>query len=189
MKKYQIIYADPPWSFGDRVRSKGKGGYFYSLEDKHYKPMPTQDICALRVKEISDDTAVLLIWTTDAHLPDCLEVIKAWGFIYKTVAFHWLKKEKSGKDVCFMGKWTMKSSEICLLATKGTAHKLLKSRKVRQLTRAIRTAHSTKPKEIREKINELFGDIPKIELFARQKTEGWDVWGNEFESDIILDTK
>lgn len=187
MKKYQIIYADPPWHFGDRVRSKGMGGYFYSLEDKHYKTMKTEEICNLPIKELASEQSILFLWTTDAHIPDALKVIDGWGFKYKTVAFHWLKKEKSGKNVCFMSKWTMKSSEICLLATRGTAHKLLKARNIRQLVEAERSTHSRKPQEIRDRIVQMFGnELSKVELFARQKTDGWDVWGNEVESNIKL---
>lgn len=148
--------------------------------------MRTEDICALPIAELADEQSVLIIWTTDAHIPDCLEVIRAWGFTYKTVCFHWIKKEKSGKCACVMGRWTMKSSEICLLATKGTAHKLLKARNVRQLTEAIRTKHSSKPKEVRDKIEKMFGKVSRIELFAREKAKGWHVWGNEITNNVDL---
>ena len=85
-----------------------------------------------------------------------------------------------------MGIWTMKGSEICLLATKGKIHNKIQSHKVRQLVEAERMEHSVKPQEVRNRIVELIGDLPRIELFARQKTEGWDVWGNEVKSDIEL---
>jgi site-specific DNA-methyltransferase (adenine-specific) len=188
MKKYNIIYADPAWSFGDRLRSSKKienKEQYLNLE-LHYPTMKTKDICNLKVNEISEKDSVLFLWTTDAHLPDALKVIEDWGFKYKTIAFIWNKKEKSGKQVCFMGKWTLKGSEICLLATKGAAHKLIKSHKVRQLVEAERKKHSEKPNIIREKIVELLGDIPRIELFCRQKNEGWDSWGNELNNDINL---
>ena len=189
MKKYNIIYADPAWNFSDRLRSSKK-----DIENKkqylslnlHYNTMTTKDICNLKVNEISEKDSVLFLWTTDAHLQDALKVIESWGFKYKTIAFIWNKKEKSGKQVCFMGKWTLKGSEICLLATKGTAHKLIKSHKVRQLVEAERKKHSEKPNIVREKIVELLGDIPRIELFCREKKQGWDSWGNEIISDIIL---
>lgn len=107
------------------------------------------------------------------------------GVKYKTVAFIWQKKEKSGKQVCFMGQWTMKNCEIVLFGTKGRMTKFLKNRKVRQLQEGIRNRdkHSEKPNIIRTRIIEMFGDeLPKIELFARQIFPGWDVWGNEVES-------
>ena len=150
--------------------------------------MNTKDICKLPIKNITKDNAVCFMWVADAFIPDAIEIMKAWGFKYKTVAFIWQKKEKSGKQVCFMGKWTMKNCELVLFGTKGKMTQYLKSRKIRQLQEAVRERkiHSRKPQIIRNKIIEMFGDLPRIELFARQKTEGWDVWGNEVESDIEL---
>jgi len=189
MKKYQIIYADPAWSFGDKIRSSKKlenGNMHFRELELHYNTMKTSEICALPVKEIVADDAVLFMWTTDAHLPDALQVINDWGFKYKTIAFIWNKKTNKGNQVCFMGKWTMKGSEICLLATKGKAHGLIKSHKVRQLVEAERDIHSRKPDEVRKRIVELLGDLPKVELFCRTPKDGWDVWGNEVVSDVVL---
>lgn len=186
MKKYNIVYADPPYSFGDRMLSKGHGGYFYSLDDKHYTPMEYKDICNLSISLRShlDNDCILFMWSTDAHLKEAIGIMEAWGFEYVTVAFYWLKKETSGKDVCFFGRWTMKSMEICLLGKRGKPQREAKN--VRQLVRATRREHSRKPDEVRERIVELMGDLPRIELFARRKVEGWDCWGNEVESDIEL---
>ena len=193
MKKYQIIYADPPWSFSNGLRTSKKdenGKYLFykpnTTVGKKYETQSGDWIKNLNVSKISDDNVILFMWTTDSHLPLALEVIKSWGFTYRTIGFIWNKKEKSGKQVCYMGIWTMKGSEICLLATKGKIHNKIQSHKVRQLTEAIRREHSQKPDVIKDKIIELMGDLPRIELFARQKTEGWDVWGNEVESDIVL---
>ena len=187
MKKYQIIYADPPWNFGNRMYSSNKNDHHRKIT-RAYPVMKTKDICELNIKNITDNDCVCFMWTADAFIKDAINVMEAWGFKYKTVAFIWQKKEKSGKQVCYMGQWTMKNCEIVLLGTKGKMTQYLKSRKVRQLQEAerIRTIHSRKPMIIRDKIFEMFGDIPRIELFARQKTEGWDVWGNEVESDIEL---
>jgi len=184
MKKYSVIYADPPWSFGDRLRSSKKkvnGKMDYREIERHYSTMKVRDICALRVAEISAENSVLFMWTTDAHLEEAMKVIKSWGFIYKTVGFIWNKKTDKGNQVCFMGKWTMKGSEICLLATKGKAHGMIKAHNVRQLVEAKRLSHSKKPDEVRDRIVELLGDVPRIELFCRDQKEGWDVWGNEVE--------
>ena len=150
--------------------------------------MKTSDICSLPVRDICEDDSVCFMWAADAFIPDAIEVLRAWGFEYKTVAFVWLKKEKSGKQTCYMGQWTCKNMELVLLGTRGKMTKHLVSRKVRQLQEAIRerTIHSRKPNLIREKIVEMFGDIPRVELFARNVTEGWDVWGNEVENDIDL---
>jgi len=185
-KKYQVIYADPPWNFSSKLKSSkleenGKAVQHKLIEK--YQTMRIKDICELPIKEIADETSVLLMWTTDAHLEEAMKVINAWGYKYKTVGFIWNKKEKTGKQVCFMGQWTMKGSEICLLATRGKAHSLLKVRNIRQLIEAPRGKHSEKPQEARERIDKLFGDIPKIELFARQEIEGWDCWGNEVNNE------
>lgn len=187
MKKYQIIYADPPWQFGNRMYSSNKNDHHRAIT-KAYSVMNTSHICKLPIIDIIGENAVCFMWTTDAHLPDALQVMRAWGFKYKTIAFIWQKLEKSGKQVCFMGQWTMKNCELVLFGTQGKMTKYLKSRKVRQLQPAIRDRqkHSRKPQIIRDKIIEMFGDLPRIELFAREKTGGWDVWGNEVESDIDL---
>lgn len=189
-KKYQIVYADPPWNFGDRLRGSKKmenGKACFRELELHYKTMKTNEICDLPVKEILSDESILFIWTTDAHLPDCLKVIESWGFKYKTIAFIWNKKTNKGNQVCFMGKWTLKGSEICLLATKGKAHKLIKSHKFRQLVEAERSIHSRKPDEVRRRIVELLGDLSRVELFCRTPKEGWDFWGNEVDSSIYLE--
>ena len=191
MKKYKIIYADPAWTFGNRLRNgspeaNGTINTVHRELSEKYNTMTTKDICALKVAEIADKDCVLFIWTTDAHLEEAMKVIKSWGFKYKTIGFTWLKREKSGVQSCYVGFWTLKCGEICLLATKGKMNKYLKKRNVRQLVEATRGRHSEKPEEVRRRIVEMFGDIPRIELFARQKVDGWDSWGNEIESDINL---
>ena len=185
---YSIIYADPPWSFGNRMYSSNKNDHHREIS-RAYDVMSTADICALNVKGITNDDCVLFMWTTDAHIPDALEVMKAWGFKYKTVAFIWQKKEKSGKQTCFMGQWTMKNCEIVLLGTKGKMSKYLISRKVRQLQEGVRERdkHSKKPDIFRRRIVEMFGnELPKIELFARSRADGWDAFGNEIEGGVVL---
>lgn len=185
MKKYQIIYADPPWKFSSKQLQKYHTTRFHSLE-REYNIMTTQDIMRLPVGQIAADDCALFLWTTDAHIPDALEVIKAWGFKYVTIAFIWRKITSSGKQIATLGSWTMKNCELCLLATKGKMLKYKKTNNLYQLVDAERTSHSTKPYEVRNRVELLFGNLPRIELFARQKTEGWDVWGNEVESDIEL---
>ena len=198
MKKYQIIYADPPWEFKGGIKSSKKvdGYYQYYTPDTtvgtgQYKSvMHSEDISRLGIdlRSYLNTQCVLFLWTTDAHLPVALKVMLAWGFEYKTIGFIWNKKEKSGKQVCYYGKWTMKGSEICLLGTRGKAHSLIQSHRVRQLVEATRDrdVHSGKPDEVRGRIVELLGDLPRLELFARQKVDGWDCWGNEVDSDIEL---
>jgi len=188
MKKYQIIYADPPWSYYNDSNARQNCTTVKGMRRPPYPVMGSDAIANLPVKEITDKDCILLIWTTDYHLDKCLQIINRWGFEYKTIGFVWAKKNKQGNPVCFMGAYTMKSGvELCLLATKGKdAHKLVKNHKVRALVESERNEHSEKPTEARERIVALVGDLPRIELFARQKVEGWDCWGNEVESDIDL---
>ena len=179
-KKYQIIYADPPWQFknyNDDTATNWAGG--------HYTLMTLDDIKNLPIKNISGEDCVLFLWVTYPTLPRAFEVIKAWGFEYKTVAFTWVKQDKSGMGIYLgMGYWTRSNAEICLLATKGNPKR--ENADVRQIVLSPRREHSQKPSEIRERIIRLLGDLPRIELFARRKVDGWDCWGNEVESDIVL---
>ena len=188
MKKYQIIYADPPWSYYNDSTVNVDCTTIKGMRRPPYQVMSSSDIKSLPISELSDDNCTLFIWTTDCHLQKCLEVINAWGFEYKTVGFVWQKLNKQNKPVCFMGAYTMKSGvELCLLATKGkNTTKSIVSHKVRALVQSQREIHSKKPNEVRDRILELFGDVPRIELFARQKTEGWDVFGNQVEDSIKL---
>ena len=186
-KKYNIIYADPPWHFQSKELQKYNGIRFTSM-DKHYITQNKNWIKELPIKNITDKDCALFLWTTDAHLKEAIETIEAWGFKYITIAFIWEKKTKTGKTVANLGAWTMKNYEICLLGTKGTMLKYKQKNNIYQKVEAERTKHSKKPEQVRKNIVSLFGDLLRIELFARQKTEGWDVWGNEVESDIEITT-
>ena len=122
-------------------------------------------------------------WATFPQLKEALQLIKAWGFTYKSVAFVWLKQNRKSPTWFYgLGFWTRGNAEICLLATKG--HPKRQSNKVHQFIISPVEQHSKKPDITREKILALMGDLPRIELFARQHTPGWDVWGNEIKSDI-----
>jgi len=186
-KQYNIIYADPPWHFSSGIRSSKKiaGKYQYYTPEttvgmgRYKSTMTNAEIIALPVAELAAQDCALFLWTTDAHLPLALSVMTAWGMPYKTVAFVWNKKEQSGKQVCYYGKWTLKGTELCLLGAKGKANSMLVSHKVRGLVEAPRGEHSVKPACVRDKIVELMGDRPRVELFARRQTPGWDVWGDE----------
>jgi N6-adenosine-specific RNA methylase IME4 len=177
MKKYQIIYADPPWDYKD----KGCQGTMAN----HYKGMNIFEICKLPIKDISDDSCILFLWATYPMLKEALRVIDWWGFEYKSIAFQWIKLNPKSKTPFYgLGRWTRGNTEPCLIATKGKPKRI--SASVFQLIQQPRGKHSEKPQEARDKIIQLVGDLPRIELFARQKTEGWDVWGNEVKSDIEL---
>lgn len=177
-KKYQIIYADPPWSFSSRELQKYDGKRFTSM-DKHYQTQNKHWIKNLPVGDISATDCALFLWSTDAHLGEAIETMESWGFKYVTVAFVWEKLTATGKTVANLGAWTMKNYELCLFGTKGTMLKYKRANNIYQKVAAKRTKHSKKPEQVRENIELLFGDLPRIELFARHKTEGWDVWGNE----------
>jgi len=183
-KKYQIIYADPPWDYNNWApikdekisRKAGRAGY---------PSMKLGDICKLPINEIADKDCILFLWATPPCIEQAFEVIKAWGFIYKTFGFTWVKSNPTGWGYhCGMGNWTLGNPEVCLLATHKTFPKRKKA--VRQLMLSPVRRHSQKPDETRGRIVTLLGDLPRIELFSRQKVEGWDCWGNEVESDINL---
>jgi site-specific DNA-methyltransferase (adenine-specific) len=177
-KKYNIIYADPPWSFHSRELQKYDGKRFSSM-DKHYETQENEWIYNLPVKDIADIDCALFLWVTDAHIEAGLETIKSWGFKYKTIIFVWEKLTSTGKLASNFAPWTLKNTEICLFGTKGAMHKYKRVNNMYQLVKAVRTEHSKKPDEIRNNIEKLFGDIPRIELFARKQIKNWDVWGNE----------
>ena len=173
-KKYNIIYADPPWMYHDR----NPRGAFGKGAAGHYNLMPLEDIKNLLIKDITADNCALFLWTTFPQLAEGLEVIKAWGFIYKTIGFNWVKTNiHNDKPFFGIGYYTKSNSEVCLLAIKGKMKPI--SNKVSSILISPRRKHSQKPDEVRDKIVELFGDIPRIELFAREKVDGWDAWGNE----------
>ena len=136
--------------------------------------MTIEDIKNLPINKLSDRNCVLFLWVTFPLLLAGLETIKGWGFEYKTCGFNWIKKNKIA-DTYFwgLGYWTRSNSELCLLATKGNPKRLSKS--VHQICDAKIRQHSQKPDIIREKIVELCGNLPRIELFAREKIEGWDM--------------
>lgn len=179
MKKYKIIYADPPWSYKDKALAGNRGAIC------KYPVMSIEDIKALPIKELADKDCVLFMWVTMPKLNEIFPVIESWGFEYKTVAFTWVKRNKVASSWFFgMGRWTRANAEICILATKGKPKRV--SGGVSQIIDSPIQAHSQKPSIARDKIISLMGDISRIELFARQKIEGWDAWGNEVENDIEL---
>lgn len=176
VSKYSIIYADPPW-----VYSKGLKG----SPANHYPLMKTEDIMRLPVQDISADNCALFLWVTFPRLQDGLNVLQAWGFRHVGEAFTWVKTNKiDGKPCIGIGQYTRHNAEPCLLGIKGSMARISKS--VRSLVTATRGKHSQKPPEVRERIVELFGDIPRVELFARNNVDGWDAWGNQCENTIEL---
>lgn len=177
MKKYQIIYADPPWK--GSTECLAKKSHIVDKTSFHYKAMETIDICWLPIKDIINNNCLLFLWARSPALEDALKVGKAWGFKYRTIAFIWYKQRTNP------GHYTMSECEICLVFKRGKIP-IPYIRNIKQFLSEKRGIHSKKPNEIRKRIAQMFPTQNKIELFAREKTEGWDVWGNEIESDIEL---
>ena len=147
--------------------------------------MTLDEICALPVSRIAADDCVLFLWATYPKLKEALRVIEAWGFIYVSAAFVWLKQNRVADTWYYgLGFWSRGNSEICLLAKRGKPRR--QSNRVHQFIISHIEQHSKKPDITRDKILQLMGDLPRVELFARKKTDGWDVWGNEVECDIEL---
>lgn len=178
-KKYSIIYADPPWGYKTGHSKKWKG-----IAERHYQTMTVDEIAALPIPDITEKDAILFMWVTFPCLSEGLKIIEAWGFTYKTVAFNWVKQNKGGSGIFWgLGFWTRSNSEACLLAVKGRPKRI--SASVHSVVMSPVQQHSRKPAEVRDRIVELMGDLPRIELFARETAPGWDAWGNEVPAEDL----
>ncbi len=187
-EKYAVIYADPPWYFRN-FSKKGEGRNAVS----HYNCMSLEQISSLPVGQFADENCALFLWAIDPMLPAAFEVIRAWGFNYKTVGFYWVKTNKNAKleslsekdFFCGLGYWTRANVEQCLLATRGKPRRM--ARDVRRLLIGKRREHSRKPVEIYNRIERLV-DGPYLELFARESRSGWDAWGDQgglFDNGVV----
>jgi len=177
-KKYNIVYADPPWNYTDKCNAGKRGAEF------KYSCMNIDDIKSLNISNISADDAVLFLWVTFPMLQEGLDTIKAWGFTYKTIAFNWVKRNKKAESWFWgMGNWTRSNSEVCLLGVKGKPKRL--NANVHSVIDTPIETHSKKPDIVRDKIIHLVGDLPRIELFARETIDGWDSMGNEIDGHDI----
>ena len=163
MKKYQILYCDPPWRY-DFSKSNNR-----QIENQ-YSTMEIEDIKRLIIP--SADNAVLYLWATAPKLIEALEVVKAWGFTYKT-NMTW------DKEWIGMGYWFRGQHELLLVGVRGKFSPPSQALRISSVYQEQRTRHSKKPDAIRNYIAQWYPDQSKIELFARQRTPGWDVWGNE----------
>jgi N6-adenosine-specific RNA methylase IME4 len=165
MKKYQVIYADPAWKYDFAETNNRK------IENQ-YPTMELEEIKNLPIKDIADVNCVLYMWATAPKLIEALEVIKAWGFEYKTHAI-W------DKETIGMGYWFRGQHELILVATKGQISPPSNQKRKSSIFRIKKTQHSRKPNIIRTLISEWYPELNKVELFARQRFEGWDIWGND----------
>lgn len=177
-EKYQIIYADPPWEYEETGGTKSSRG----MAKQHYNTMTLDELKQMPIRNICAENAVCMMWATFPKIDRAIELLRSWDFIYKTAAFVWIKENrKSDSDFFGMGAYTRANVEVCLLGiskeTKAT--EIVKSHSVRQIVYSPVGKHSQKPIVVAEKIVELFGDVSRIELFARDNKIGWDSFGNE----------
>lgn len=171
---YGAILADPPWAFktwSSRGLTFRAAEHYYDTQDEHW-------LRALPVGNLAAVDCVLFLWVVDSHLDVGINLMRRWGFEYKTRAFVWVKTCKSdpSKPRMGMGFWTRKESELCIMGTRGRPRRLSKG--VRQIVMEPRREHSRKPDCVRDRIEALVGG-PYLELFARQRVAGWDAWGDE----------
>lgn len=172
--KFSIILADPPWKFDNAAKSKGQWGGAAG----HYKTMTVAEICALPIADMSAANCLLAMWHVPAMPAEALEVVKAWGFKLKTMkGFTWHKLTCTGLDHFGMGTMTRGNTEDCLFAVRGSPKRI--SASVRQLIHAPIRGHSQKPDEAYERLEQLMGPVPRVELFARAPRYGWSAWGDE----------
>lgn len=211
-KKYSILYLDPAWKYNSRANHKTR---FRGGACGHYDLMTMEEIKALPIPELADDNCVLFMWCTFPYLEDQIKLFNHWGFKYKTVGFNWIKlnKNKGYKDIVLklasgkiapvvayrllikriknnykpffgVGYYAKSNAEVCLMGIKGKMKPVCNS--VSSAILSPREEHSKKPDECRKRIVKLFGDIPRLEMFARQNAKGWDAWGNQVEASITL---
>ena len=163
--KYRVIYADPPWSYGNTQPD------YHGVQDDHYPTMSIREICNLPILELAEDNAVLFLWVTSPILAEAFQIIRSWDFEYKA-SFVWDKVKHN------MGHYNSVRHEFLLICVRGSCRpdvlKLFDS-----VYSEERTEHSVKPEYFRGMIDTLYPHGRRIELFARKKTEGWDVYGND----------
>lgn len=182
MKKYQIIYADPAWDYKKQTQHAGKGNSNTGGAETHYPTMTVKEMKKLKVASLCSDDCLIFMWSSSPHLDQAIDLMKAWGFNWSTIGFVW---DKQRVNPSF---YTMSQIEICLIGKKkgGKIPQPRGARNVRQFISELRGKHSEKPKEVRKRIEQMFPSQDKIELFAREKVENWDSWGNEIESDVEI---
>lgn len=180
LKKYSVVLCDPPWHYFASSSKQSR-----RATEAHFPTLSIPSIRALPIGKLADTDCALFLWITAPMLPELPGILDAWGFSYKTVAFVWVKLNRKAPSLFWgMGNWTRANAEYCVLAVKGHPRRV--SAAVHQVIISPVEEHSKKPEEARRRIERLMGDVPRVELFARQKTPGWDAWGNEVESDIQM---
>jgi N6-adenosine-specific RNA methylase IME4 len=177
-KKFSIVYADPPWDYKGQEQHAGAGGFATGGAISHYNTMTLEDLKKIDVVSHCEKDCLLFMWATSPHLDQAIDLLKAWGFQWATVGFVWDKQRINP------GFYTMSQIELCLIGKRGKIPQPRGARNIRQFVSEIRGEHSTKPSEVRSRIEQMFPSHAKLEMFARTVTPGWDVWGNEVSSTI-----
>lgn len=180
-KKFDIIYADPPWDYNGKLQFDKSSvavhtidlskNIFISSASFKYPTLRTKELTKLPVQDIAKDDCLLFMWTTNPHLAQAVHLGASWGFDYKTVAFVWDKMNHNP------GQYTLSNCELCLVFKRGRIPKPRGARNIKQLVRVPRGEHSEKPPEVLGAIEKMFPTQDRIELFARKKTQGWSAWG------------
>lgn len=178
-KKYTVIYADPPWQF----KSVKTGGSMTSGSEHQYKSvMSIDDLKNMPIANLAAENCALVMWYVGSQPQEALDLVKAWGFTVRNMnGFVWEKLTKNMLPFFGMGYYTRAGMESAIIATKGKPSELVVNHSVRQVRRAKVGQHSKKPAEFYGDIEQLFGDVPRIELFARNTKQGWDCFGNEIK--------
>lgn len=175
---YKIIYADPPWKYRDK-QTAGKRGASFKYDCMSVEDIANFQVDGAAVSWLAPENAACFLWAPGPFMSEALFVMRYWGFTYKNIGFTWAKRTKHGKWHMGMGHYTRANCEFCLLGLRGTLK--VQSHSVRSLIEAEVGEHSAKPPETRDRIVQLFGDLPRIELFARERVEGWDADGLELD--------
>lgn len=170
-KRFSIIYADPPWDYKGQLQHAGEGNGDSGGAIRHYPTVPLETLKNLSVKDIAEEDSLLFLWSTSPHLDQAIDLGKAWGFSWATVAFVWNKERVNP------GFYTLSQCELCLAFKRGKIPTPRGARNVRQLVEEPREEHSRKPEVVRQRINAMFPEQKKIELFARTRVRGWKAWG------------
>jgi N6-adenosine-specific RNA methylase IME4 len=192
--KFHIIYADPPWAYDQKAIPTKAGKYKNAAAADHYPTMSPAELAALPIADLAEPNCALFLWACFPKLEVALETGKAWGFWYRTLGFSWIKTyAKCGRPKLGFGSYAKSNCEVCLFFRRGNVGRLLQgkppsdpkdclrviSNKVSSVVMSPIGRHSAKPPEVRDRIVQLFGDVSRIELFARESAPGWAHWGNE----------
>ena len=169
--RFDILYADPPWDYKGQLQHTGAGGKDSGGAIRHYPTATVSQMSEWNVAQIAAENALLFMWSSSPHLDQAIDLGRAWGFQWATVAFVWDKQKVNP------GFYTMSQCELCLVFKRGKIPAPRGSRNERQFVSEMRGRHSAKPNEVRDRIAAMFPKQKKIELFARQQTPGWTAWG------------